>query len=82
MQVGRAELQQRRVFTPVVKAAVRTQARATLCGRSIANETQSSPHDDTAIGLPLVKQGVVRDGREMLGVRGHPFETPPYKSTV
>jgi len=34
-------------------------------GRSIANETQSSPHDDTAIGLLLVKQGVVPNGRDV-----------------
>lgn len=32
---------------------------------SIANETQSSRNDDTAIGLLLVKQGVVPDGRDV-----------------
>lgn len=44
--------------------------------RSIANETQSSPHDDTAIGLLLVKQGVIPNGRDVRAL-GYPFGLPP-----
>lgn len=61
LQRGRKE---KGVFTRCVKAAVRTQAERAVDDRY--RMKAKAAHDDTAIGLLLVKQGVVPAEREML----------------